>query len=293
MKIIDAHIHFANQDYFSQTALLAGHENTVSHLENVMGKNNIIFAIAMGADSDDDNLSAEAIGIDLAGKLDLATYNQPQWVSYCCAIQSEAVTKERMQASLDSVERHLKTRQCVGIKFYTGYNHVYLADKRHAPFFELAQYYDVPVVVHTGDTANAEALLKYSHPLTVDEAAVKFPRVRFVMAHYGNPWIVDATQVVKKNPNVFIDLSGLAQGNFEVSGFLKNYEGYIQHLRTWMAYLGSYEKIMYGSDWPLVNLDSYIALIQAIVPEKYHEGVFFENVQQVFPKIVPLLCHLL
>ena len=59
----------------------------------------------------------------------------------------------------------------------------------------------MPVVIHTGDTANPTALLKYSHPLTVDAVAVNFPRVQFVMAHYGNPFIVEATEVAKKNPN--------------------------------------------------------------------------------------------
>lgn len=293
MKIIDAHIHFTNKEYFAQTALLADHKNNVRHLEKAMSKNNIVFAIAMGSGrTDGAGAFAEALGIDLAGELDIKNYNQPEWVSYCCAVQSEAITKQTTQYSLDSVERHLKTKHCVGLKLYPGYNHVLLSDKRHSSFFELAQYYDVPVVVHTGDTARPTALVKYSHPLTVDEVAVRFPHVRFVMAHYGNPWIVDATEVAKKNPNVFIDLSGLAQGNFEVDWFLENYKGYVQHLQTWMAYLGTYEKMMYGSDWPLVNLDSYIKLIGAIVPEKYHSGVFFENAQHVFPKINPLLASL-
>ncbi len=66
----------------------------------------------------------------------------------------------------------------------------------------------------------------------MDEAAVAHPGVRFVMAHYGNPWIVDATEAAKKNPNVFIDLSALAQGCFDISWFYNNYRGYIEHLRT-------------------------------------------------------------
>lgn len=290
MKIIDAHIHFSDREHFAQTALLADHKNEVSHLERAFAKNGVVFAVAMGAGrAEGEETFGKAQGIDLAGKLNLEEYNQPPWVCYCCGIPSEALTKQNMREALDSAERHLKSKHCVGMKIYPGYHPVYLWDERHIPFFELAQSYDVPVVVHTGDTANSRALLKYSHPLTVDEAAVKFPRVRFVMAHFGNPWIVDATEVAKKNDNVFIDLSGLAAGNFEADWFLEHYRGYVEHLKTWMTYLGAWEKLLYGSDWPLVNLDSYMKLMKTMVPEKYHEGFFFQNALRVFPKIAPLL----
>ena len=69
----------------------------------------------------------------------------------------------------------------------------------------------MPVAVHTGDTAFSDARLKYAHPLTVDEAAADFPDVKFVICHCGNPWFADATEVAAKNPNVYIDLSGLLE----------------------------------------------------------------------------------
>ena len=36
-----------------------------------------------------------------------------------------------------------------------------------------------------------------------------YPNVKFVMAHVGNPWMMDAAEVVYKNVNVWADLSGL------------------------------------------------------------------------------------
>lgn len=78
------------------------------------------------------------------------------------------------------------------------------------------------MVFHTGDTAGSRGKLKYAHPLTVDDPASDFPGTTFVMAHYGNPWIVDATEVAAKHENVFIDLSGLAVGRFEPEAFARN-----------------------------------------------------------------------
>ncbi len=47
----------------------------------------------------------------------------------------------------------------------------------------------------------------------VDDVAVDHPDVRFVLAHFGNPWLVDAAEVVYKNDNVWADLSGLIVGD--------------------------------------------------------------------------------
>ena len=55
-----------------------------------------------------------------------------------------------------------------------------------------------------GQTAGSRAYLKYSHPLTLDEAAVRHPDVNFVMCHFGNPWLLDAA-AVEKNENVMTD----------------------------------------------------------------------------------------
>lgn len=77
----------------------------------------------------------------------------------------------------------------------------------------MAVKYDKPVAIHTGLTATERGLLKYSHPFTLDEAAVKYNKVRFVMCHIGNPFLADAIAVME-NPNVSADLSGLLEGKY-------------------------------------------------------------------------------
>ena len=57
----------------------------------------------------------------------------------------------------------------------------------------------------------------------------------------------------------------------------------------WMTYLSDYKKIMYGSDWPLVNLENYLSVIKRLIPEDEYENVFFNNALRVFPKISRLL----
>lgn len=148
--------------------------------------------------------------------------------------------------------------------------------------YELAAQYDKPVAIHTGSTANGMGFLKYCHPLTVDEAATQFPKTRFVMCHFGNPWLPDAAAVLEKNANVFADLSGLLEGLFDLDELFEENSGYFSLLRTWLGYAGGYEKVMYGTDWPLVNMEQYIHFMQCLIPEKHHEKVFYQTAKHVY-----------
>lgn len=281
MKIIDAHLHFFPVSaQFTESAQNAGHFATIEHLAETFKQNHIVLGIGMGTVGKENN---SEISHPLLLAFDRKT--RPQFLVHCLGVDTAAITKANLSASLQSFEEKLQWKESVGLKVYAGYQHFYVNDSVYHPFYELAEQYDVPVVIHTGDTANAQGKLKYSHPLTVDEVAVNFPRVNFVMAHYGNPWIVDATEVAKKNPNVYVDLSGLAEGKFAVDWFYHNYQGYMDVMKTWMTYLSRYDKLLYGSDWPLVHMDTYIELISRLIPTAYHEAVFFENAKRVFKKI--------
>ncbi len=291
MKIIDAHMHYYDIDGFRETAKRANHENTAACWQQICEDNDIVFAVAMGNTMD---ASVRYGGvpprlINLAAPFDEEHYNQPDNIGYCLGVQSDLLTEDNAARTEQEFEFYLSQPHCLGLKFYPGYNASYINDRKHWPLLELAREYDVPVVIHTGDTARPTGLLKYSHPLTVDEAAVNFPDITFVIAHCGNPWIVDAVEVAAKNENVCIDLSGLLAGRPSPMFLYEKNTAYFEYLRMWLNYLGRYDKVMYGSDWPLVNIHAYISLMQRIVPSSVHQQVFYLNALRVFKKISNLI----
>ena len=168
------------------------------------------------------------------------------------------------------------------IKLYPGYDSIYVTDERFEPIYDLAKAYKKPVAIHTGQTAGSKAFIKYSHPLTLDEAAVRHPDVQFVMCHFGNPWLMDAAAVVEKNENVAADLSGLLEGKFDIPEFLEEQSGYISTLKTWLAYIRDYDKLMFGTDWPLANYEDYIEITKRLIPEKYWETVFYQAAERIY-----------
>ena len=95
-----------------------------------------------------------------------------------------------------------------------------------------------------------------------------------------------------KNKNVYIDLSGLMEGRFEAKKQIEHFKPYLDVCRTWFNYLGNYKKLMYGSDWPLVDLKAYIEVIKSIVPETTYEDVFYNNALRVFDRIPAYLSKL-
>ena len=291
MKIIDAHMHYYNKEGFVQVAANAGYENTAACWQRICEENNIVFSVAMG----NTMYTSSRYGgvpprlIDLAAPFDEEHYNQPQNMGYCMGVQSELITEANAEATAREFEHYIQDEHCLGLKLYPGYESVYVNDRRHWPLFELARAYDVPVVIHTGDTARPDGLLKYSHPLTVDEAAVNFRDVNFVIAHCGCPWLVDACEVAAKNANVAIDVSGLLEGKPKPLALFEQQAGFWRQLHTWLNYMGDYSRVMYGSDWPLVNIPLYIRMISYIIPEEHYEAVFYGNALRIFRKIDKLL----
>ena len=291
MQIIDAHMHYYYKEGFVQVAANAGYTNTAACWSRICQENNIVFSVAMG----NTMYTSSRYGgipprlIDLTAPFDEEHYNQPANMGYCMGVQSELINEANAEATAREFEHYITHKHCLGIKLYPGYESVFVNDRRHWPLFELARAYKVPVVIHSGDTVRADGLLKYSHPLTVDEAAVNFRDVNFVIAHCGRPWFMDAAEVAAKNPNVALDVSGLLAGKPKPLELFERQAGFWRQLHTWLNYLGDYSRVMYGSDWPLVNIPLYIRMISYIIPEEHYEEVFYLNALRIFPKIKDLL----
>lgn len=266
MNIIDAHIHFRlGNSHFDRLAQQAGHQNSADHLREVFAEEGIVRAIVMS------NLSMESDNLDY-----------PDFLCYCAGVGQDSLNADKIAHSIEMAEKHLSLPDCVGLKIYAGYTHYDLSNPVYTPFYELAQRYDKPVAVHMGVTAHSRALLRYCHPLQMDQVAVTFPKVQFVMCHFGNPWLMDAAAVLEKNENVWADLSGLIAGKFNVPEYLLAQSGYVEQLKTWITYVDNYDKFMFGTDWPLTDFGDYIRLFEHIIPEKYLERFYYDNACRIY-----------
>lgn len=171
-----------------------------------------------------------------------------------------------------------------GLKVYPGYEPFYPHDRRMQVVYDLAEEFEVPVMIHCGDTYSRMGKLKYAHPLEVDEVAVDHPNVKLVICHLGNPWLVDTMEVLYKNENVYTDFSGLVPGEFSEA-----FEDYMEEqIKEVLLYAGQPNRILYGSDWPISSMKSYVAFVRQLqLPEEHRRAILGENARQLFRLPLP------
>jgi predicted TIM-barrel fold metal-dependent hydrolase len=101
----------------------------------------------------------------------------------------------------------------------------------------------------------------------------------------GDPWMKDTAQIVRKNPNVWTDIAGLIVGSR--SHFQKTLSEplVMNEFRLALMYAASWDRIIFGSDWPLAPMDEYRDFVSRIVPDKHLENVLGENALNLFGRI--------
>jgi len=158
--------------------------------------------------------------------------------------------KNYVEQRLDDYYREGKI---VAVKFYTGYDHYY--PHQVYPLLALLNEVGCPAIFHSGDCLNSvkKAKLKYAHPLHIDEVAVDYTNINFIVAHMGYPWVRDAAEVCYKNENVYSDISGFVYKEFEPGDRFK----FQKNLQEFLEIAGS-DKLLFGTDWPIANQHSYL-----------------------------------
>lgn len=291
-RIIDCHIHPPFEaKCFVDIAELNGINYSKEGLIADWKRNNVVAGIAMGLSETKEYAfpDKEAENPMLPGSLDL-----PDNLFFCLGVNPYRQSEEDLLA-FDKALRNVKT---IGIKIYGGYYHEYIYSNLYKPFYELARNHKVPVAVHLSDVFGQGGGLKFAHPLTMDELAGLYPDLTFIICHLGDPWNIDAAEVIARNKNVYSDLSGLIPGDRQKVLEIKN-DPYINtRWKQALAFLKHYgegcgdnplEKLMFGTDWPITELEPYIEFIEELIPDEYHDSVFFKTALEVFPKLKNLI----
>jgi predicted TIM-barrel fold metal-dependent hydrolase len=183
------------------------------------------------------------------------------------------------------VEYLLKSGIVVALKAYLGYLHFEPSHPNYRRYYELAARYQLPMMFHTGDTYSPQAKLKYAQPLGIDDVAVDHPETRFVMCHIGNPWTLEAAEVIYKNMNVWGDLSGLVVGTSDSFAHEDSHESMVDMghaIQRAIRYSERPNRFIYGTDWPLAPMLAYRDFILKAVPADYHQLICEENARVLF-----------
>jgi len=151
----------------------------------------------------------------------------------------------------DDVEEEID--RCVGdlglrgIKIGPTYQGYHPHDPKADPIFRKANELNLPIILHQGATFPRKAELEQARPILLEKIALKYPDLVMVIAHLGHPWEAETIVLIRKQPNLYADVSGL---------FYRPWQMY-NSLRLAYEY-GVMGKLLFGTDWPVAELDETI-----------------------------------
>lgn len=127
-----------------------------------------------------------------------------------------------------------------GVKLYPVLSLFDPVDPTFDDFYRIATAHGLVLLWHMGATPSPIGRLAVSQPLVIDEVARRHPDLKQVLAHMGHPWQRDTNIVLRKNPNVYADVSGVPSRPMDAFFALVS----AQEWRT-------VDKLLFGSDYPL------------------------------------------
>ena len=145
-----------------------------------------------------------------------------------------------------------------GFKFHGIAQNAHPADRMAYPIYEVINEYKLPAIFHTGHSGMGTGMrggggmrLKYGQPMLIDDVAVDFPDMKIILAHPSWPWVDESLSMALHKDNVFIDLSGWSPKYFMPQ--------IIRYANTQLKH-----KMLFGSDFPLIHPDKWIAAAQEV-----------------------------
>jgi len=169
------------------------------------------------------------------------------------AIPFASINPTRGAEGVREARRLVSAGAVRGLKLHPPIQEFFPNDRIAYPLYEVFAEAKLPVVFHTGHSGIGTGMrggggirLKYGDPMPIDDVAVDFPDMPIIMAHPSFPWQDEAISICLHKPQVYIDLSGWSPKYFSPT--------LVQYANTLLK-----NKVMFGSDYPLLTPDRWLA----------------------------------
>jgi len=174
------------------------------------------------------------------------------------AIPFASIDPHRGADGVQEAKRLVSAGVVRGLKLHPPVQQFFPNDRIAYPLYEVFAEAHLPVIFHTGHSGIGTGLpggggvrLKYGNPLPIDDVAADFPTLPIIMAHPSFPWQDEAISICLHKPNIYIDLSGWSPKYFPPN--------LIQYANTLLK-----NKVMFGSDYPLITPDRWLSDFEKI-----------------------------
>lgn len=148
--------------------------------------------------------------------------------------------------ALEKLEYAFDNLHLSGLKLHPSKQKFYPYEDKLFPIYEMCIRYNKPIMFHSGFTWQPGTFTEYSYPMNFEKVAVKFPELRFCLAHMGFPWVKETAMLLLKYPNMYADTAVL---------FFDSAREFYTHLFTQDLGIGWIDRsirhqILFGSNMP-------------------------------------------
>ncbi len=149
---------------------------------------------------------------------------------------------------MEELERCYRDLGCAGVKIGPIYQGVHPLDRRYREIYGYCQRHGLPIIAHMATTFSHGVPLDYARPAYLDQVACEYPDLKLVLSHLGHPWEGEAIAAIRKQPNLYADISAL---------YYRPWQFY-NAMRLSVEYRAE-GKLLFGSDFPATTTESSLA----------------------------------
>lgn len=179
------------------------------------------------------------------------------------------------------LEYSVKELGLCGLKLAPIYQNFYPDRKEYFPIYAKADELNIPILWHQGTSFVSQGFLDASRPAMLDPIARKFPNLKMVVAHLGHPWHGECVSLIRKNPNVYADMSALGSRPWQFYNSMMNVIEY-----------GVPHKVLFGSDYPFFTTGQTVESFRNInaltegtklprIPEEDIEAIIYRDTPEI------------
>jgi predicted TIM-barrel fold metal-dependent hydrolase len=122
----------------------------------------------------------------------------------------------------------------------------------------------------------------YKTPQEFEQVAQAFPSVNIIVSHLCKPFFTQMIEVLKRNDNLFTDISGILDSKLD-----QDYKAAcVEQIKRVVGECGP-DKVMFGTDFPVQTHEDSVYFIEQAMqayPAEDRQKVYFDNANKIILK---------
>lgn len=178
------------------------------------------------------------------------------------------IAPEGSEETLNVLQRYVLDGPCITAFMEPGFHGVMIDDEKIFPIYDFCEQNDIPLLISFGGFHGPTD--EFCRPIHAGNVATVFPRLKMALCHACWPWVEASVWLAFRHPNVYLspDIYALhaagAQSYIEAANYM---------LR---------DKILYGSAYPCVDVESSVAMYLEKLRPEVAENIMYKNAERFF-----------